>query len=102
MWVAPAPDAPIGLTLVGSPNFGWRSATRDLEYQVAIAADDDVTEGTATDRGQGRQYQRTPQIIATFNGPREASNAKGKGADEIEQIKGVARQYLFQAVQHLI
>ena len=40
MWVAPAIGEAIGLTLVGSPNFGWRSANRDLEYQVAIVADD--------------------------------------------------------------
>ena len=40
LWVAPAPGGPPCLTMVGSPNFGYRSVHRDLETQLTLLTRD--------------------------------------------------------------
>ncbi|KAJ8366245.1 hypothetical protein AAFF_G00365080 [Aldrovandia affinis] len=57
------------LTLIGSPNFGYRSVHRDLEAQIAIVTDNRDLQ-TQLQQEQEMLYQRSTEVSsATFRQP---------------------------------
>lgn len=57
------------LTLIGSPNFGYRSVHRDLEAQIAIVTENKVLQSQLQEE-QERLYQRSTEVSsATFEQP---------------------------------
>ncbi|XP_072311753.1 CDP-diacylglycerol--glycerol-3-phosphate 3-phosphatidyltransferase, mitochondrial [Eucyclogobius newberryi] len=57
------------LTLIGSPNFGYRSVHRDLEAQIAIVTDNEELQ-TQLQEEQERLYRRSSEVSsATFERP---------------------------------
>ncbi|KAJ8377681.1 hypothetical protein AAFF_G00255260 [Aldrovandia affinis] len=57
------------LTLIGSPNFGYRSVHRDLEAQIAIVTDNQDLQ-TQLQQEQEMLYQRSTEVSsATFRQP---------------------------------
>lgn len=57
------------LTLIGSPNFGYRSVHRDLEAQIAIVTDNQELQ-TQLQEEQDMLYQRSSEVSSsTFDRP---------------------------------
>ncbi|XP_040032951.2 CDP-diacylglycerol--glycerol-3-phosphate 3-phosphatidyltransferase, mitochondrial isoform X1 [Gasterosteus aculeatus] len=57
------------LTLIGSPNFGYRSVHRDLEAQIAIVTGNEELQGRLQEEQQ-TLYQRSSEVsVATFERP---------------------------------
>ncbi|XP_033975124.1 CDP-diacylglycerol--glycerol-3-phosphate 3-phosphatidyltransferase, mitochondrial [Trematomus bernacchii] len=57
------------LTLIGSPNFGYRSVHRDLEAQIAIVTENKVLQSQLQEE-QERLYQRSTEVSSsTFEQP---------------------------------
>uniref|UniRef100_A0A3B3ZGI9 CDP-diacylglycerol--glycerol-3-phosphate 3-phosphatidyltransferase n=1 Tax=Periophthalmus magnuspinnatus TaxID=409849 RepID=A0A3B3ZGI9_9GOBI len=57
------------LTLIGSPNFGYRSVHRDLEAQIAIVTDNEELQ-TQLQEEQERLYRRSSEVSSsTFERP---------------------------------
>lgn len=57
------------LTLIGSPNFGYRSVHRDLEAQIAIVTGNEELQGRLQEEQQ-TLYQRSSEVsFATFERP---------------------------------
>ncbi|XP_037611648.1 CDP-diacylglycerol--glycerol-3-phosphate 3-phosphatidyltransferase, mitochondrial [Sebastes umbrosus] len=57
------------LTLIGSPNFGYRSVHRDLEAQIAIVTENEELQSQLQEE-QERLYQRSTEVSgSTFEQP---------------------------------
>ncbi|XP_068119419.1 CDP-diacylglycerol--glycerol-3-phosphate 3-phosphatidyltransferase, mitochondrial [Hyperolius riggenbachi] len=69
LWLYPAGQSMPCLTLIGSPNFGYRSVHRDLEAQIALVTENQDLQ-QQLHQEQQNLYQRSSEVTAaTFHHP---------------------------------
>ncbi|KAM9296853.1 CDP-diacylglycerol--glycerol-3-phosphate 3-phosphatidyltransferase, mitochondrial [Gastrophryne carolinensis] len=69
LWLYPAGKNTPCLTLIGSPNFGYRSVNRDLEAQIALVTENQDLQ-QQLHQEQQNLYQRSSEVTpATFQHP---------------------------------
>ncbi|XP_056406165.1 CDP-diacylglycerol--glycerol-3-phosphate 3-phosphatidyltransferase, mitochondrial isoform X2 [Hyla sarda] len=69
LWLYPAGKSMPCLTLIGSPNFGYRSVHRDLEAQIALVTENQDLQLQLHQEQQHLYEQSTEVTAATFQHP---------------------------------